>query len=434
MRIELTNGILFGFPLNILIENERIVSISRDSFPPTRTIDLQNKIILPGMIDLHVHVRDLNNSNKEDWTSASDAALKGGVTSIFDMPNTNPATVDYETYKLKLNAAQISKVNYGCYIGCSPTNYEEVKNALLQTDSIPALKIFLSASSANEVIEDENLLEKFLLLAKEYNKTVLFHSESQKFITRNAPLYSDNKYNHCKYHSLIRNRESAIESTKLILKLARKTNARIHILHVGTMEEIQLIREYKRTDAGNVYCETTPHHLFLNDIDVEQFGNYAKVNPPIRSIDDNEALLEALADNTIDTIGSDHAPHTIEEKQRDYRTAPSGFPGLETSLPLLISNLYHKHNFTLDKISELISKNPAKILDIKDRGEIKVGAYADLTIIDLQEEVIVNPLEFSSKAKYSPYSGMKLKGKVLETMVNGKFSQSKGKLIEYDQN
>ena len=252
------------------------------------------------------------------------------------------------------------------------------------------------------------------MIAKKYNKVVVVHTELQEYIDiwkQRLP------YDSVLKHNAIRNRQCAIKGTELVLKLSEKIGNKIYIAHVSTFEEIELIKKYKLNNQ--VYCEITPHHLLLNELILKKVGNLGKVNPSLRSEKDNQALWDAILDDTVDTIGTDHAPHTIEEKQQEYEKAPSGFPGLETGLHLLLNEV-NKGKLNLEKLIELTSKNPAEIFQLEKRGEIKVGNFADLTVIGINKNWKITASAFRSKAKYSPFNGMEVKGKVMMNFVNGK--------------
>ncbi len=418
-----------GTKKNILIENDRISKISDTLNPAAQAIDCINKTIIPGIIDIHTHIRDMGLSEKEDWLSASQAAAVGGVTSIFDMPNTKPATFDVESLQQKRQAAQKSIVNYGYNFGVTEYNTDEIRKA----SPIASLKMFMAESSSGYVVEKEETIREVFKIAREINKPVIIHSELQSCVEKHEKLFEPTLANHLN----IRNRECAINATKLVIKLARETGARIYLAHISTAEEIAMIRQAKRSGLTNLFCETAPHYVFINERILDKVGNYGKVNPPIRTAKDNQAVIDGIIDGTVDTIGTDHAPHKLSEKDLDYSSAPSGFPGLETAFGLMMQ-LVRKRKISFKRLTELMSANPANIFRISDRGEIREGAYADLTLVDTDLTWQVNPENFYTKAKYSPYSGMELNGKAILTIVNGnviwqdnKINDIKGKEVEF---
>ncbi len=414
---------------NILITDDRIGYIGNEPVNFDKKIDLDGKLVLPGMIDPHVHVRDLNQSYKEDWSSASRASACGGVTTIIDMPNTIPPTINMDNLSLKKEKAKASFVNHGYHLGAVKGNLSNLEHALTTVGkSIAGIKLFLTASSSNEYLTDEDSIIDVFRLGKQYSKPVLVHTELGDLIDKYKQKYSGDEYNSPVYHNKIRDRSCAIRGTELVLKLARKVGNELYIVHVSTSEELDLIRLYRKEHGVKVYCEVTPHHLLLNEAVLEKVGNHGKVNPPLRTIDDNKALWEGVIDGTVDTIGSDHAPHTLEEKDKLYFDAPSGFPGLETSLPLLV-NEYTKGRLAYDRLTKLIAEKTAKVFHIKERGSLIIGNHADITVIDTDKRYRVHSPTFHSKARYSPYHGMEVRGKVYLTMVNGDIVYHKGEII-----
>ena len=409
---------------DILIEDTKIIDVKPSERSQTfgkgetdfdQVIDIKNKLVIPGIIDPHVHVRDLQQAYKEDWKTASMAALAGGVTSIFDMPNTIPATINLENLNIKREAAVKSLVNYKFFIGATNFNLKDIEGILSEEPSdIAGIKIFLAGSSSNETVTDEDVLKQIFMIAKKYDKVVVVHTELQELLDKWQQRLP---YNSILKHNAIRNRQCAIKGTELVLKLSEEIGNKIYIAHVSTAEEIEMIKKYKLNNQ--IFCEVTPHHLLLNESILEKVGNFGKVNPPLRIEKDNQALWDAILDGTVDTIGTDHAPHTIEEKQQKYENAPSGFPGLETCLPLLLNEV-NKGNLKLEKLVELTSKNPANIFNLEKRGEIKIGNYADITVIDVNRKWKIDASGFHTKAKYSPFDGMEVTGKIIMTFVCGK--------------
>ena len=420
MKILLKNCKLIEGLKDILIDDDKIVEVipcSQADFD--QTIDIKGNLVIPGVIDPHVHVRDLQQAYKEDWKTASMAALAGGVTTIFDMPNTIPATINLENLNIKREAAKKASVNYKFHIGATNFNLKNIEEILGEEPSdIAGIKVFLAGSSSNETVTNEDVLKQIFMIAKKYDKVVVVHTELQEYIDiwkQRLP------YDSVLKHNAIRNRQCAIKGTELILKLSEEIGNKIYIAHVSTAEEIEMIKKYKLNNQ--VFCEVTPHHFLLNESILKKVGNFGKVNPSLRSEKDNQALWDAILDGTVDTIGTDHAPHTIEEKQQEYENAPSGFPGLETCLPLLLNEV-NEGNLKLEKLVELTSKNPAKIFNLEKRGEIKIGNYADLTVIDMNKKWKIDASNFYTKAKYSPFDGMEVTGKIIMTFVCGKMFES----------
>jgi len=415
MKTGLTNGIIDGQAQNLLMEDGFITYIGTDELSADHIIDVSGKIMLPGLIDPHVHVRDLGQSDKEDWASASKAALAGGITTIFDMPNNKPPTVNLTNLNLKREVAKKSLVNYKFNLAVTAHNLDDVNLILAQKpDDIAALKLFLAGSSSNEYVEDEAQIKRIFDISLQYDLPVIIHTELQKCIEKHqAGIPNPSVFD----HNSIRHRDCANAGTGLVIKLAKEIGNAVYIAHTSTAEEIEMIRQNKT--KARIYCEVTPHHLLLNQSVLEQAGNYAKVNPPIRTKQDNEALWQGIADGTIDTIGTDHAPHLLSEKQRDYSQAPSGFPGLETALPLLLNEV-KKGTLSLAKLVELTAQNPAKIFKLPKTDSVKTGYQANLTLIDPDKEWTIQPGEFYTKAKYSPFAGKQGQGMPVMTIVRGK--------------
>lgn len=431
MKTLIQNCLIDGALQFVLINNECLESVTPFPQEANRIIDLEGKMLIPGMIDLHTHIRDLQQTHKEDWHSASSAALAGGVTTVFDMPNTVPATDTLEHLIEKQHVATCSKVNYGMYGGATPHNLEDLEE-MLDEGSISGLKVFLSASSSNEVVADENLLKQICALARKYDKPVLTHCELQDCITEHEKMYQGEAYNSVMYHGAIRNRVCAYKAVELMLKISSEVKNKLMILHVSTEEEMALVKTFKQAADFPIYAEVTPHHLFLTEDVLKNAGNYGKVNPPLRMMKDTDALMNALLTGYIDTIGSDHAPHGLQEKQKPYREAPSGFPGLETSLPLLLSRHLQQKDIPLDTIIRLTSTNPSHIMQLEKRGKLLPGYYADFAVIDQHAELVVSAEHFLTKAKYTPFEGFPLRGKVVTTFINGKEHNQKGKAIFHD--
>ena len=418
-----------GSLADIFVRDKYIHQIGPGLTPAAdRVIDAAGMLVLPGVIDVHTHIRDLGQADKETWHSASRAAAEGGVTTICDMPNTVPATFDTDALQLKLRAAEKSIVNYGVNFGVTEKNAVEIRKA----SPINALKVFMAGSSGGYVVQDETVLRDVFALAAETGKPLMVHSELQDCVEGFA-----DKFKPCiENHHLLRNRACAIKATEMLLRIAADSRADLYLAHISTREEIDMIREAKKSNA-HVFCEVTPQHLFINTDILDVAGNYGKVNPPLRLAADNKALQEAVIDGTVDTIGSDHAPHTLEEKKHSYTQAPSGFPGLETSLGLMLQMVF-SGQIEYTRLQDLMSGNPARIFGMKNRGALKPGFFADIILIDPQKEWTVRAAEFRTKAHYSPYEGMRLRARNRMTIVNGRvvyengnFYENRGMAIEY---
>lgn len=447
------------FDGSVLVSNGKIKEVKRGKSAKFQsvlenqkieTIDLDGKFLLPGLIDVHVHFRTPGNPEKEDWVTGSKAALAGGVTTVLDMPNTNPPTVDEATLaaKRKLVAKQ-ALVNYGFYVGATrskdgKTNLEEIK----KLKNIAGVKIFMGSSTGNLLLDQKADLEKFM---EENAHLLAVHAELQSCIQEHTQKYlaehgetnlSAAGLNDPAMHSKIRAAECAHDAVKEVLHLAKKYDTRVHLCHVSSALELDSIRKFKDGNAESlqqlVSVEVTPHHLFLSDQDYEKYGNLVKVNPPLRGVQDQVALWEAVKDGTVDMIATDHAPHTLDEKKLPYEQAPSGIPGVQTMLPLLL-NAVNEGVLSLEKVVELCAANPARLFGIKDKGKIEAGYDADFAVVDmaLKERICHNYLW--TKVDWSPFHGWVLQGFPVMTFVGGelmyewrdKFGKSHGKEVQF---
>ncbi len=414
MKTLLKNGNINGKIQNLLIKDDIIDYIGTNLPDADIEYDINRLILIPGMIDPHVHVRDLKQSEKEDWTSASNAALKGGITTVFDMPNTRPPTVNLDYLNAKREKAKLAKINYKFNVAATSENLKELTELLnTKPEDVAALKLFLAGSNSNEYVDDEEDIRKVFGISLKYDLPVIVHTELQKCVEE----YSSKVKNPTVFdHNFMRNRECSIKGTELLIEHAKQIGNKLYLAHISTAEEIDIIKANK--NKCNVFCEVTPHHLLINEDILKTAGNFGKVNPPLRTEKDNNRIMQGIIDGTVDTIGTDHAPHLLSEKQKQYSEAPSGFPGLETALPLFLNEV-NKGSFSMGKLIEITSDNSSKIFNLKNRGKIEEGYFADLTVVDMNKTRRIEAKNFKTKAKYSPYEGMTCKGDVVMTFVNG---------------
>ncbi|MFZ2190389.1 MAG: dihydroorotase family protein [Candidatus Magasanikiibacteriota bacterium] len=370
----------------------------------------KNLCALPALIDPHVHFRTPGAEHKENWQTGAEAAIAGGYTTVFDMPNNTPVITDHQslTEKKELINKQLTEanipLNYYLYLGATPNNYAEFAKC---KNEIIGVKLFMGASTGDLLVDKIEDQEKIFQVCAENNLILAIHAESEKVITNLRfdipdPLITD--------HSKIRSREAAIEAVSQAISLAKKYNTKLYICHVSTIEEVEIIKQAK-TEGVKVYAEVTPHHLFLSENDYNRLGTLGQMNPPLRTKDDQIALWEAILDGTIDTIGTDHAPHTLEEKIKPYPNSPSGVPGLETTLSLLL-NEYNLGKISLEKIVELTHVNIQKIFNIPETN--------DLVIINLELKKEVKNENLKTKCGWSPFAGMKLQGWPVATILDKK--------------
>ncbi len=375
-----------------------------DHFIPSQkkaVINAENLLLFPAGIDPHVHFRVPGQEYKEDWKTAARAAIHGGMTTVFDMPNNIPPCTTYERLlkkkqkideELKETGIQL---RYYLYFGAQKDSLEEIVKS---KDEIIGIKVFMGSSTGELLIDDDDVLAEIFKIAKSYNLLIAVHAEDEKLIKERKKLFA--KETAMKTHSLLRNPEVAESAVKKAIDLCRKFGCRLYILHVSSALELKWIKEAKK-EGLPVYAEATPHHLFLNDAEYDFLQGKALVNPPLRAKSDQLTLWNALADGIIDTIGSDHAPHTMEEKRKPLGLCPSGMPGIETTLPLLF-NAYHEGKISLSQIASLTSINAGRIFNLPPSQ--------DVLLVDLEMEKTVEESHLKTKVKWSPFSGKKLKG------------------------
>ncbi len=364
-------------------------------------LDFSGLTAIPALIDPHVHFRVPGGEHKEDWKTAAVAALHGGVTTVCDMPNNSPpcTTIEALNEKKRLIDAQLKSVDiplrYGLYFGADKAHFNEIAAA---SSSCVALKIFMGCSTGGLVIDTDEALDEAFRLAAEAGMLVAVHAEDEALLAKARDEFAGAA--DPALHSRMRPKEAAIRATAKAIGLARKHGASLYILHMSTKEEAALVRAAKQ-EGLPVYAEATTHHLFLTEEDYAAFGTLVQMNPPLRSKEDQEALWEAILDGTIDTIGTDHAPHTLEEKNQPFGKAPSGIPGVETLLPLMLDAVHHG-KLTLEKLIDLTHTNPRKIFNLPPND--------DIVLVDLDMEMTVTDEMIKSKCGWTPYRGRTLRG------------------------
>ena len=406
--IILKNGIdVFGNKIEILVNGEIIEKVSEnideskfENNENVRIIDVEGKLIMPGVIDVHTHMREPGVTYKEDFATGSRACVKAGVTTFYDMPNTVPTTTTEENLleKKKL-ASEKSIVNFGIHFGGSKNdNVEEIKK-VLKNGEVNTVKIFMNVSTGEMLIEDDEILAKVF----ENSKLVLVHAENEMI-------------------------DKAIE-------LNKNYGSGLYVCHIPSAEEMKKVINAKKNSDVNtkehpVYAEVTPHHLFLNTEireSTERNKMLLRMKPELRGKSDNEFLWEAINHGEVDTIGTDHAPHLISEK---LEKITFGMPGVETSLALMI-NAYNEGKISLEMIQKLMCENPAKIMKIEKRGKLQEGYFADVIVVDTKKEWIVGIDDtIESKCGWTPYENWRLKGKNIMTIVNGEIVYENGKINE----
>ena len=381
-------------------------------------INAEELLVLPGVIDTQVHFREPGSTEAEDLNSGSRAAILGGVTSVFEMPNTNPPTSSEKEFLNKLDLAKNRMFcNYAFYFGATPENYSDLRN-LKSLEGCCGIKLFVGSSTGNLLVKNEEDIEKVFLNS---SKIVSVHSEDEDILNLRKKMIEEGNV---KTHPVWRNEESAISSTRKIVKISERLNKQAHILHVTTKEEVDFLSQHK----GNITFEITPQHLTLVSPECyDVLGTYAQMNPPIRDKDHQKRLWYAVKNNFVDVIGSDHAPHLKIDKDKKYPLSPSGMPGVQTLVPIMLDHV-NKKKLTIEQFVRLVSENPAKIFNIKNKGFIKKGYEADLTIVDMDKIVKIDNDKIESKCKWSPFHGVEVKGFPVITIVNGEIKMKNGKI------
>ncbi len=381
-----------------------------------REIDAEGLTLLPGVIDPQVHFREPGLEHKEDLFTASCACARGGVTSFLEMPNTRPLTITQEALDDKLRrAADKCLVNYGFFIGATPENLPDLLNA----QPTCGIKIFMGSMHGQLLVEEEAVLEPIFAKGR---RLIAVHAEDQARINQRRQEFAG--ITDPAVHSKIQDNQAALNATQLALRLSKKYQRRLHILHLSTAQEADLLRQDK---PSWVTAEVTPQHLLLNTSAYEKIGTLAQMNPPLRSPQDNEVLWQALLDGVIDFIATDHAPHTLEEKAKGYPNTPSGMPGVETSLPLMLTQAM-QGCCSVAQVSNWMSTAVAKAYGIPKKGAIAPGYDADLVLVDLDNYRPVLREELLTKCRWSPFEGWNLTGWPMYTIVGGQIVYEKGKL------
>ncbi|MFV1997414.1 MAG: dihydroorotase [Acidiferrobacterales bacterium] len=370
-------------------------------------LDAGGHLLLPGVIDPQVHFREPGNEHKEDLGSGSRAAARGGVTSFLEMPNTSPPTTNQAALDQKLRlASEKSVVNYGFFIGATPDNLDELNSV----SPACGIKIFMGSSTGSLLVNKREDLERIFATG---DRLIAVHAENEERINERKLQFSDR--HDVQAHSEIRDNKCALLASQLALELSIKYERRLHILHLSTHEEVELLRNNK---PQWVTAEVIPNHLLLNTSDYVSKGSFVQMNPPIRQPEDNEALWAGLRDGTIDFIATDHAPHTLEEKTKPYPESPAGMPGVETSLPLMLTEM-QAGRCDLSDIQKWMCYGPAQAYHIANKGKIREGWDADLTLVDMDRAKPVRNNEMFSRAGWSPYEGRELTGWPIYTIVGG---------------
>lgn len=431
--ILILNGTLVNenqiFEADIFIKDDTIQEIGKDlqHKEADKVIDATGKMILPGLIDDQVHFREPGLTHKGEIYTESRAAVAGGITSFMEMPNTVPNALTQELLQDKYDiAARNSLANYSFYMGASNDNLDEV----LKTDpkNVCGTKIFMGSSTGNMLVDNQKTLEGIFANSPTLIAT---HCESEVVIQRNTKAARE-KYGEdvpMAMHPVIRDEEACYESSSFAVGLAKKSGARLHILHISTAKELELFDNTIPLKDKKITAEACIHHIWFSDEDYAEKGSLIKWNPAVKTATDRDAILQGVINNKIDVFATDHAPHTLEEKQNSYFSAPSGGPLVQHCLPALL-DLYHQGKISLEKIVEKSSHAVADLFDVERRGYIREGYYADLVLVDLAQSNEVTKSSLLYKCQWSPFEGHTFNSSVTHTIINGRVSYEEGKLIE----
>lgn len=425
-RIVNESSILEG---DLLIKNGRIEKFGSiiDS-NAKQEIDINGKHIIPGIVDDQVHFREPGLTHKANIATESRAAVAGGVTSFMEMPNTKPQSTTQSKLQEKYNiAADVSPANYSFFMGATNDNVEEVLKT--NRNEVCGVKIFMGSSTGNMLVDNAQTLDNIF---SKVPMLIATHCEDEATVRANMA-FAQEKYGDdipFEQHPIIRSVEACYLSSSLAVDLAKKYGTRLHILHISTQKELELFNNQIPLKDKNITSEACVHHMFFNDSYYPSHGSKVKCNPAIKSEQDRQAIFDAVFDGTIDIIATDHAPHTVEEKSGKYGAAPSGLPLVQHALNLML-HFYHKGQISLEQIVDKMCHAPSECFRLRERGFIREGYFADLAVVDIDHEWEVRKDNLEYKCGWSPLEGMKMKGKVESTYVNGQIVYRNGVVLPF---
>ena len=404
---------------DIGIKDNKIVEIGKISNKASEVVDAAGLTVLPGCIDTQVHFREPGSTDAEDLHSGSRAAIVGGITSVFEMPNTNPPTSNKIEFRKKLGLAKNRMFcNYAFYFGATPDNASELAD-LKDLEGCCGIKLFVGSSTGNLLVQHETDIEKIF---QSSSKVVSVHSEDEEILNMRKKMIKEGDVH---THPLWRNEECAISSTRRIVRIAERYKKKAHILHVTTKQEIDFLSQHK----GNITFEITPQHLTIFAPDCyEKLGTYAQMNPPLRDKSHYDRLWYGVRNNFLDIIGSDHAPHLKANKEKNYPNSPSGMPGVQTLMPVMLNHV-NNEKLSLKQLMDFVCENPVKIFGIKNKGFIKEGFDADFTIVDMNKKILIKNKNIESKCGWSPFDSFEFKGTPVLTIVGGQIKMRDGQIL-----
>ena len=414
---------------DILIEGDLITSISKkiQTDLNTKVIDAHGLILIPGMIDDQVHFREPGLTHKGNILSESKAAIAGGVTSYIEMPNTIPNTTTIEEFNKKISIASINSYsNFSFMFGGINDNLDEIKK--IDPTEVAGIKLFLGSSTGKMLIDNLNSIEKIF---SSTSMPISAHCEDEQTIRNNSKKYKEiyGENVPMELHPKIRSEEACYKSSKFAVDLAKKTGARLNVFHISTRKELDLFNNKLPVEEKKLTAEVCAHHLWFTDKDYKKMGSKIKWNPAIKSQSDKDALWNAIKEDKIDIIASDHAPHTEIEKENSYFNCPSGGPMVQHTILSLLEES-PKHGVSIEKIVEKIAHNPSKIFKIKKRGFIKKGYYADIVLVDPNSPTLVSKKSLLYKCGWSPFEGVTFSSSIHSTILNGRVVYSNGVVNE----
>ena len=405
---------------DLALKDGRIAALGAlGSASAAEVIDCKGLHILPGVIDTQVHFREPGLTHKEDLETGSRSAVLGGVTAVFEMPNTDPLTITAETFADKIRRGhKRMHCDFAFFIGGTRENFRELP-ALERAPGCAGVKVFMGSSTGSLLLEDEQGLRDVLSVIR---RRASFHAEDEKRLNERKGLRVENDP---RSHPVWRDETAAMIATQRLVKTAREFGKRVHVLHISTREEIDFLRDHK--DVAS--CEVTPHHLTMAAPECyERLGTRAQMNPPVRDAEHRAGLWRGIEQGIVDILGSDHAPHTAEEKAKAYPASPSGMTGVQTLVPLMLDHV-NAGRLSLQRFVDLSSHGPARLFNIAAKGRIAVGYDADLTIVDLKREETITNKWIASRAGWTPYDGMKVRGWPVGTFVRGKRVMWQGEVL-----
>ena len=404
---------------DIAVKDGKITKIGKVSEEAKEVYNAENQTVLPGCIDTQTHFREPGSTDTEDLHSGSRAAVAGGITAVFEMPNTNPPTSNIKEFQRKLDLAKNRMYcNYAFYFGATADNVNQLAE-LKDLEGCCGIKLFAGSSTGNLLVAEEKDIDKVF---ENCSKVVAVHSEDEEILNMNKKLIKNGDVHS---HPIWRSEECAMSSTRRIVRLAKKHNKKAHVLHITTKQEIDFLSQHK----GNITFEITPQHLTIYAPDCyDKLGTYAQMNPPLRDKSHYDRLWYAVKNNINDTIGSDHAPHLKVNKDKEYPKSPSGMPGVQTLMPVMLNHV-NEGRLSLNQLINLVCENPAKIFGIQNKGFINEGYDADFTIVDMNKIIVIKNENMESKCGWSPFNGFEFKGTPMATIIAGKIKMKEGEIL-----